>query len=626
MTAPRPAPTPEGSTQARLAALAAALAGAHISRAAVRKALAPLGISSKVIRQVWALNDAIKRTVPAAPASAKTASRSVAKVEPQYRAAYLIEAAKRLESGATTPDTERHYAVAHIRAQRNRSLSARQIDRAETAYGPTLGWYAKHDKRVSPDCARMDGTNFDVNQPPEVGYPGAVHPHCRCTPGPPHASTQETPMAVAASNIDDVRRVALTARTPIASTVHQPTVGPGGPGLFHMKGAQLPAYIQHVANELKKKGKTESQAVSMAIGIIKNWAHGHDGKGGKVSAQVQAAAQKALAEWNALRAKAKATPNKGGSKSMSTSEKRELLSILLADGATPEQAARAIRLAATPKHERAAGRRALAKKGHALPDGSFPIPNKAYLKKAKKAIGRASPSKKAKVRRLIKKRARQLGVKASEATPVVVDLAAGYNGGMVDLATKTKPGQRYRHGWILITPGGDKKIAKMKLPERLRADNKEHSKLPSGTPAQAFNDYHNIDARKDHDPLVRKKVKSKIAAEHNVSPKDLEHNGNHFYTHKPTGDAFRPQADGSHSRVKGRPEYKSKRGQNREALRARTRGTAKSAPRTKGGVSSMSTSELVSAYVKTKNPRYLAELKKRPGTSAKKLKELQQAG
>jgi len=63
----------------------------------------------------------------------------------------------------------------------------------------------------------------------------------------------------------------------------------------------------------------------------------------------------------------------------------------------------------TPPNERAAKRRKLAKKGHALPDGSFPIPNAAYLEKAKHRIGSAHPSKRAAARALINKRARELG-------------------------------------------------------------------------------------------------------------------------------------------------------------------------------------------------------------------------
>lgn len=61
----------------------------------------------------------------------------------------------------------------------------------------------------------------------------------------------------------------------------------------------------------------------------------------------------------------------------------------------------------TPVVERAAGRRKEAAKGHALPDGSFPIPNVAYLKKAIKALGRAKDRRRALAH--IKKRARELG-------------------------------------------------------------------------------------------------------------------------------------------------------------------------------------------------------------------------
>ena len=84
--------------------------------------------------------------------------------------------------------------------------------------------------------------------------------------------------------------VGRTAETATASTVHEPLGKPGGPGLFKHKGWQLPAYIQHVATDLREKGKDESRAIAMAIGIVRNWSEGHDGKGNKVSAVVQAAA------------------------------------------------------------------------------------------------------------------------------------------------------------------------------------------------------------------------------------------------------------------------------------------------------------------------------------------------
>ena len=61
----------------------------------------------------------------------------------------------------------------------------------------------------------------------------------------------------------------------------------------------------------------------------------------------------------------------------------------------------------TPPVERAASRRRLAKKGQARPDGSFPIPNVAYLKKAIQAYGRANDKAGAKAH--IISRARALG-------------------------------------------------------------------------------------------------------------------------------------------------------------------------------------------------------------------------
>lgn len=76
---------------------------------------------------------------------------------------------------------------------------------------------------------------------------------------------------------------------------------------------------QHVANDLKAK-MGESRAVQMAVGIVQNWAAGHDGKGGKVSASTQAAAQKAVAEWEALKARAGGGKGKSAGKSVEAAE------------------------------------------------------------------------------------------------------------------------------------------------------------------------------------------------------------------------------------------------------------------------------------------------------------------
>jgi hypothetical protein len=56
-----------------------------------------------------------------------------------------------------------------------------------------------------------------------------------------------------------------------------------------------------------------------------------------------------------------------------------------------------------------AARDKAADKGHAMPDGSFPIRDRRELAKAIKAFGRAKDSKKPAVKRHIKKRAKALG-------------------------------------------------------------------------------------------------------------------------------------------------------------------------------------------------------------------------
>jgi hypothetical protein len=88
---------------------------------------------------------------------------------------------------------------------------------------------------------------------------------------------------------------------------HEPIGKPGGPGVWGMKGKQYPAYFQHIRNDLIQAGHPEAEAHSLAWGILRNFAAGHDGKGNRVSPEVQAKAVAALAEMKKLQAQAKAT-------------------------------------------------------------------------------------------------------------------------------------------------------------------------------------------------------------------------------------------------------------------------------------------------------------------------------
>lgn len=107
----------------------------------------------------------------------------------RYRAAFVIRALRRI---VAAPDKklalkrEMQYWKAHLKANQRRVSVAKRIDWARGRYGELLGWYAVLDARTSGECRAADGRNFAALLPPVIGYPGSVHLHCRCVPGPPH--------------------------------------------------------------------------------------------------------------------------------------------------------------------------------------------------------------------------------------------------------------------------------------------------------------------------------------------------------------------------------------------------------------------------------------------------------
>ena len=66
---------------------------------------------------------------------------------------------------------------------------------------------------------------------------------------------------------------------------------------------QLPAYHQNTARALMRdEGMSESEAIATAVNAIKEWAQGRAFGGKvKVTPEVQAAAQRADAEWERLK-------------------------------------------------------------------------------------------------------------------------------------------------------------------------------------------------------------------------------------------------------------------------------------------------------------------------------------
>jgi hypothetical protein len=93
---------------------------------------------------------------------------------------------------------------------------------------------------------------------------------------------------------------AKSAQTPSLEATPDPL---GSEGLWHTPSKKvperqkLPNYVEHIAHALQRAGMDESQAIATAINAVKRWASGH----GHVHEEVQAAAQRAVAEWERLK-------------------------------------------------------------------------------------------------------------------------------------------------------------------------------------------------------------------------------------------------------------------------------------------------------------------------------------
>lgn len=125
-----------------------------------------------------------------------------------------------------------------------------------------------------------------------VGKGGRDHPDLHCRPATDGGGAL----------------VKFTPHTQEASTVPEPIGKPGGPGLWHVKGMQLPPYVQHLAHHLIGK-YGESRGIAMAKGIVAKWAKGVNPGGKhptKTHPDVRAAAGKAIAQWEEKRARAHA--------------------------------------------------------------------------------------------------------------------------------------------------------------------------------------------------------------------------------------------------------------------------------------------------------------------------------
>lgn len=185
MTQPAP-PAQQGPTSAQVAALSALLAGSATASGVAAGFASIAGVAPAVAKALLTVTD---RRPLSVVAGVGPAVRQTAASEATYRSMYLLNASgrirTRIEGGMAPADAVRaempNYR-AHLAAQQNRAVSAVAVDRAARRFGLVLGWRAVMDSRTSAECRAADGKNFQPASRPLIGWPGSVHPRCRCRP------------------------------------------------------------------------------------------------------------------------------------------------------------------------------------------------------------------------------------------------------------------------------------------------------------------------------------------------------------------------------------------------------------------------------------------------------------
>ena len=178
--------------------IATLLAVGAAPRPTALKVATLVGVSVAAVAPVVALATSKPWGVNVQSLRSRAATEQNTEAEGRYRAAYILTASRRVQQSLangvsldkTMRDEQRFFAQ-HIEAQANRRRSALMVDQAAAKFGLELGWYAKIDSRTSPECRAANGRNFSVTQVPVIGWPGAVHPFCRCRPGKPYKTKQD---------------------------------------------------------------------------------------------------------------------------------------------------------------------------------------------------------------------------------------------------------------------------------------------------------------------------------------------------------------------------------------------------------------------------------------------------
>lgn len=205
MTTPAPPqqpPPPPGLDDPALPLAVAAVLVTAVSAAAAAETLkASFNLSVTAVAALSAVLADVMQHPPPVTGIIGPASEQTSRMNTARRAQYVLAAARRvmgavrdarakggLAAAATRAQLtrEQRFYAQHQQAMWNRAAAAGKTDMAALEHGRLLGWNTILDSRTSPECRAADGRNYYATAMPDIGFPGSVHPACRCYPSAPH--------------------------------------------------------------------------------------------------------------------------------------------------------------------------------------------------------------------------------------------------------------------------------------------------------------------------------------------------------------------------------------------------------------------------------------------------------
>jgi hypothetical protein len=197
-------PPPQQTAAQQDTQLALAAAGELATAVSVAAAVASLGALFAAAGITGAALAGALSVVMGMPPDAKgfygPATSTITRMNLMRRAQFTVASARRVQGAlvqarsagqplgralADAVTAERRYYGQHLMASWGRDNAAARVDSESMTWGRLLGWYTTIDSRTSPECRAANRHNFLADQMPRIGYPGMVHPSCRCLPGPP---------------------------------------------------------------------------------------------------------------------------------------------------------------------------------------------------------------------------------------------------------------------------------------------------------------------------------------------------------------------------------------------------------------------------------------------------------